>query len=272
MDINEYVETPDALFHYTKTSVAIENILYTKKFKLSTLYDTNDPKEFKFKLFNYNFDYEASHELFDEARTEINRILRFKCRIMSFCSNAKPTLILSDNEFKKDEHFCSTVWAKSRMWSQYGENHRGVCLILSKREIEKAFNQVENYKADYVSYLQNIRRYPSVDLSSKAGKNVKECAFKYVMDNLEFFFFQKHLDYRDEGEFRVVVFDPDKKFEYIDISTSLKGVIVGDRIHDSYIHLIDQMCKNLNIECRQAYWSTSTPQMLLCKFKPPDST
>jgi hypothetical protein len=92
------------------------------------------------------------------------------------------------------------------------------------------------------------------------------------MDNFEYFFFRKHIDYRDEGEFRVVVFDPDNKLEPLDISTSLKGVIVGDRIHAPYIHLINHMCKKLNIECRQAYWSTSEPHMLLCKCKSPDST
>jgi hypothetical protein len=284
MNLEEYVKTPDALFHYTKTSIAIEHILYTKKFKLSTLYDTNDPREYKFKIFSSKryssaedaLDDESYKKLSDEARTEINRILRFKCRIMSFCSNVKPTLILSGNDPKKDEHFYSTVWAKSRMWSQYGEDHRGICLVLSKSKVENAFDerktQVKKHKAGYIAYLSNNSPHPVVDLSSKAGENAEECASKYVMDNFEYFFFRKHIDYRDEAEFRVVVFDPGKQLEYLDISSSLKGVIVGDRIYDAYIHLINHMCKNLNIECRQAYWSTSNPHMLLRKCKSPGST
>ena len=52
MDLNEYIETEDALFHYTKTSVALEKILYTQKFKLSLLKDTNDPREYKYMLLN----------------------------------------------------------------------------------------------------------------------------------------------------------------------------------------------------------------------------
>jgi hypothetical protein len=174
MDINEYVETPDALFHFTKTSTAIEHILYTKKFKLSNLYNTNDPREYKFKI-------QSSKQSFwplDEVRTEIQRILRFKCRIMSFCSNVSPTLVLSDNVHKKDEHFYSRVWAKSRMWSQYGEGHRGICLVLSKSEIEKAFEgkktQVKEYKPGYITYLSNSSPHPDLDLSSETGKNVEE--------------------------------------------------------------------------------------------------
>jgi hypothetical protein len=281
MNFEEYLKTQDALFHYTKTSIAIEHILHTKEFKLSTSYDADDPKEYKFKISGSKryssaedaLDDESYDKLSNEVRTEINRILRFKCRRMSFCSNIKPTLILSDNDHKKDDYFCTDVYAKSRMGSQYGEGHKGICLVLSKSEIEKAFDerktQVKKYKADYVKYLLSSKSNPDVDLSPNAGKNVKEYASKYVMDNFEFFFFHKHIDYRDEGEFRAVVFDPDNKLECLDISTSLRGVIVGDRIHDSYIHLIKQMCKDIKIECLQAHWSTSSPHMLLVKCKSP---
>ncbi len=282
MNLEEYVETQDALFHYTKTSIAIEHILYTKKFKLSNLYNTNDPREYKFKIFSSkrsssagdSLDDESYRKLSDEARTEINRILRFKCRIMSFCSNLKPTFIPSGNDAKKDEPFYSKVWTKCRMWSQYGEGHRGVCLVLSKSEIEKAFDeiktQVKKCEAGYIAYLPDITPHPIVDLSPGAGNKIEECASKYVTDNFEYFFFRKHIDYKDEAEYRMVVFDPDTKLEYFDISKSLRGVIVGDRIHDTYIPLINHMCENLNIEFRQAYWSTSDPHMLLRKFKLPD--
>jgi len=284
MDINEYVTTPDALFHYTKTSIAIEHILYKKKLRLSILNDSNDPREYKFKIFNSHRSSPTIGALDDalydnalkDARTEINRILRFKCRVMCFCSNVKPALILSDGHSKEDEYFYSEGWDKSRMWSQYGENHCGICLILSKSEIEKVLDerkaQVKKCEANYVKYLQKGITYPSFNGSLLGRKNVEECASQYVMDNFEELFFRKHFDYRDEAEFRVVVFDPCEKLEYLDISTSLKGVIVGDRTHDVYTHLINQACKDLNIECRQAHWSISNPQMLLCKCKSPDST
>jgi hypothetical protein len=278
MDINKYVETKDALFHYTKTSIAIEHVLYTKKFKLSILNDTNDPREYKFKIFDSHrgclataaLDDKPYYTLLREACDAINRILRFECKVMSFCSNVTPTLILSDGSSQKDEYSYSEGWERSRMWSQYGEKHYGICLILSKEELEKALQtQIEKYEANYVKYLQKDDSYPSFDTSLLGEISAKECAYKYVMGNLKRFFFRKNIDYRDEAEFRVVVFDPDKKLEYFDISTSLKGVIVGDRIRDPYIHLINHMCKNLNIECRQAHWSISKPHMLLSNCKSP---
>jgi hypothetical protein len=48
----EYIESNDALFHYTKLSTGIENILEEGRLKLSCLQYTNDPQEYKFLLFD----------------------------------------------------------------------------------------------------------------------------------------------------------------------------------------------------------------------------
>jgi hypothetical protein len=144
MSIDEYIETSDALFHYTKTSIAIEHILHTKKFKLSLLKDTNDPKEYKFKFFNImgdSLDRDNTLDLSNQADPVIDRILKYECRVMSFCTNNKPTLILSDGSSMEDEHVCSKGWSKSRMWSQYSQNHYGICLVFSKKGLERVLEK-----------------------------------------------------------------------------------------------------------------------------------
>jgi hypothetical protein len=264
MGIDEYIKTSDALFHYTKTSTAIEKILYKKKFKLSLLKDSNDPREYKLKVFGtISIGELPPIDLTNKVQTIIDRILRDEFRVMCFCTNNKPTLILSDGSSIEDEHACSEGWNKSRMWSQYGQCHYGICLILSKKELEKFLEaQISDYKVEYVRYSQ-IDEYDwrtiNIDGNRLESEGVEKYSFNHVMENSEELFFQKHIDYRDEAEFRVIVHDPDKKLEYIDISTSLKGVIVGDRTPEAYIPLIDQMCNDLNIEFRKAYWDG-------CKF------
>ncbi len=274
MNLKAYVKDPDALFHYTKTPIAIKHILNTKKFKLSIFNDMNDPREYKFKLLHPSHgsqlataapDDKSFEILFNEARDDFNKILRYECEIMSFCTNITPMLILNDGNSERDKYFHSKGWDGSRMWSQYGENHYGICLVLSKEELEKALKtQTKQYKADYVMYSQEDGSRPSFDYSLLGQKSARECVHKYVTDNLEKFFFRKNIDYRDEAEFRVVVFDPHRKLECLDISTSLKGVIVGDRTDKLYnIYLIKQVCENLKIECLKAHWSTSEPHMIL---------
>lgn len=277
MSIDEYIKTSDdALFHYTKTSIAIEHILYTKKFKLSLLKDINDPREYKFKLFNtiwWSRGQDGTiRELSNRAQTVINRILRYECRVMCFCTNNKPTLILSDGSSIKDEHACSEGWSKSRMWAQYGQNHYGICLVFSKRELEsvlsKMKSQIRDLQTSYVQYSQQDEiDSGAITLNGNRleKEGVEKYSFNHVIENSKELFFRKHIDYRDEAEFRVVIFDPDKKLEYLDVSSLIKCVIVGDRTPEAYIRLISQMCTDLNIESRKAHSDRGKFHLLLCK-------
>ena len=63
-----------------------------------------------------------------------------------------------DNDILKCQGFL-----KSRMWSQYGENHEGVCLVFSKDAIQRELNTLEPkdkyfvYSSDmqYTEYFNN---------------------------------------------------------------------------------------------------------------------
>jgi len=279
MTINEYIEnSDDALFHYTKTSIAIENILHTKKFKLSLLKDTNDPREYKTKLFNTMWFSSGQtqdnkiEKLSNEIQPVINRILKCVCKVMCFCSNNKPTLILSDGTHIKDKYLNSKGWNKSRMWSQYGQNHYGICLVFSKKELKMALSnkksQIRDYQASYVLYSQKYeisQKAIQLDGNRLKEEGVEEYSFNHVIENSEELFFRKHIDYRDEAELRVVVFDPDNKLEYLDVSSSIKCVIVGDRTPEAYFPLINKMCTDFKIESRKALWDRREPRLGLCR-------
>jgi len=257
MKLDEYVNTDDALFHYTKLSVAIESILPTKKFKLSLLKNTNDPRENKFKIFSIfcnGLPPDSADSILKEAHPIINRIL-LESRVLCFCSNKKPTLILNDGNTVVDEHNCLEGWNKSRMWSQYGENHCGICLVFSKdgleKELETKRHEIVDYKSGYVQYFQKGRiSWQAINLNG--NRFVKDGAENYlighVIENSEEFFYRKHIDYRDEAEYRAVVFDPNGKLEYLDIGSSIKGVIAGDGTPKVYFRLINQLSEQLKIK------------------------
>jgi len=48
----KFLASEDALFHYTRTAIVLERILPNGMFRLSLLKDTNDPREYKFKILN----------------------------------------------------------------------------------------------------------------------------------------------------------------------------------------------------------------------------
>ncbi|MCH8010941.1 MAG: DUF2971 domain-containing protein [Candidatus Marinimicrobia bacterium] len=280
--IDKYVDKDDALFHYTNLRVGIENILHEKKLKPSLYIDTNDPREYKFLLLN-RMGSEWSEEtkrLWADAHPVIDRILKYHYKVMCFSSNGRPTLIINNNEIDEieDPYAVTTGWSKSRMWTQYGENHRGLCIVFSKTAIEKMIQDVNlpamSSKRDYVKYSpsERIRMVAyTINVSRLKQKGVENYCKNHVLKHINDFFFTKHVDYRDENEYRVVIYDPEKIYEYFYINSIIKGVIAGDRTPKVYLPIIEKQCEALNIECRRIEWDRGKPHLLLCN-KPQTAT
>ena len=156
-------------------------------------------------------------ECFREAHTVFDRITRMETRVMSFCSNEKPEIILKEEETFIDETVNSNGWSKSRMWSQYGENHKGICLVFSKKAIEDEFISIrERLIAKNVRYNAMSEQYIpasayTLDKNQLVGQGVEDYSFTHIKNHADTLFFTKNIDYRDEGEYRVVVFDADNE-------------------------------------------------------------
>jgi hypothetical protein len=265
LSLDDFVKTDDAIFHYTKASIALEKILFEGKFRLSLLKDTNDPWEYKYKLLSMTgWSLPPQIEkLYSEAHTVADRIIRMESRVMCFCSNISPTIILDSGETIQDTVVSSNGWNKSRMWAQYGENHRGICLVFSRRIIEAEFADVkEEIIAKNIQYTTRAIIPPhayTLNGNKLAEDGVENYCYRHIKEHADDLFFIKHIDYRDESEYRVVVFDPKQQYEYIDIRKSIKGVIAGDRTPKVYFPLIKQLSDQYGIEFRQAYWEKGKP-------------
>jgi hypothetical protein len=268
LEIDEYVKTEDAVFHYTKLSTAVEHILSEKHLKLSLPINMSDPAESKELFFGARgVGFLCSIEEGELARNRINKRLRNEYGILCFCSNKKPELILESGDVVKDEYSSPNGWMRPRMWSQYAEDHMGVCLIFSKEKLEQYLNDQEiKYKSDYVKYFQKTElsyKAGSLDSNEMANRGEKDYPEDYINTHFEELFYQKHIDYRDEAEYRIII--PDQSVEYLDIGSSIKGVVAGEKTPKVYFPLIQQLCDKLQIESRRAYLHNR--EWLLCLMK-----
>ena len=273
---DEFVDGHDALFHYTRLATAIEKILVEKRLRLSLLKDTNDPREYQFKLLGmtgWSLPPEAE-ELCDRCHPVLDRITRFECRILCFCTNDKAKILQKSGGFLEDPIPYTRGWAKSRMWSQYGEKQHGVCLVFSRSllqaEIEKYSASINWKRGAQVEYTIE-ERMPIHSLNIDGNRLVKEgvetyCA-SHVKQNINDLFFTKHVDYRDESEFRIVVHDPTNAVEYMDISGTIRGIIAGDRIHEVYLPILEAFSRQLHVEVRQVRWDRGKSHLLLLRRK-----
>jgi hypothetical protein len=271
--LDKYMDTEDALFHYTRTSTALEHILFSKRLRLSLLKDTNDPSEYKFKLFNMSGWSlpDNAPGLSKDALPVIDRILRSECKVMCFSSNKRPELILKEGTSVEDQYSCSAGWSKSRMWSQYGENHFGMCLVISRTALESTLRGIQaariDFRCRFVRYAQDWIDWHAMTLDGNrlVNEGIDAYCEKHVVENAKGLFFTKHIDYRDEAEYRAVVFDPLHQIDYVDISSCIKGVVAGDRTSQVYYPLVRQMCAELKVEARRVSWSRGKPYLLACE-------
>ncbi|EOA3396287.1 DUF2971 domain-containing protein [Enterococcus faecium] len=121
------MDITDSLFHFTKAETAINYILKNNTIRFNSFKYVNDPKESKEWPFQFYGNTWESHNLFF------------------------PELYKNANEFIK-EHWLTACFAESlneeleifknmKMWDSYGNNHKGVCLIFSKKKLKEVIER-----------------------------------------------------------------------------------------------------------------------------------
>lgn len=243
-----YFDSDDALFHYTKSTTAIEYILKDMKLKCSKLSNFSDPKE-KFFFFPTaamcgEGDIGVSY---DNIYKELVK-LKEQIGIICFCSNEQ--LIEHAMMSKFTNHFKNRLgnfvdfysphpgYDKDRMWEIYAEKSYGVCLVFSKEELIKQIKE-NNYEhvCKYVAYHRKL--FDAIG-GFDCNSNPRDEAKKFLERKV----FKKHFDYRDENEFRTMIYNDCSDDFYIDIKCSLKAIIFGANFKELYFPLYSNIIDN----------------------------
>lgn len=202
-----YEETPASkwndgtLYHYT-TAKAAKSILRSMRLKLSAPDSFNDPCDCSL--------YDLPLRDFPEEDLESDWS---KIRVLCFTRNYK----VGSNIRYGYQH--------PRMWAQYADDNRGVCIAIDK----KSFLQ-EN-----ATYLKNKwHKFSPVSYSFLPSRYLSEYALKHknfgykVEKFAADLFFSKSSDWRDEREYRFVGIDvPD----YLSIKNSTSFIVLGSKIN-----------------------------------------
>lgn len=254
------ISAHDAVFHYTRKSIALEKILFDDCLKFSSFANANDPYEYKDKMIgDGGWGWEKVRDEADRTCEVLDKLLK-DVSFISCCANTFEQDSLKIHGF-----------LRSRMWSQYGESHKGVCLVLSK---EKLINLIrEKYKdemylfyqadVDYKEYLNANSGHDSIEINSDSfeGKTLSSIAIDHIEKYQRELLFSKQLDYIDEHEHRIVALRKEHGIGSIvspecKVSKCLIGVILGDRFPDVYMPVIDKLSKDMGFEYRNLHWES----------------
>lgn len=264
-EIISLLSSDDALYHFTKKETAIEKIWNSRLLRFGSFGLTSDPHEYKPRMTSvsgWGWD-----ESLEKKLPTITRLIDEKIKSSGF-------LAFCQNRFENDkvtEQGC----LKSRMWSQYGANHTGICLVFSKQnllqEIKKTHSESHFIFLDTVKY-QNLHKSRargslSIDGGDLDNSSVDEFVHNHIETSYEQIFFSKQPDYQDENEFRVVILakggEPSNGV-LIDISLSLKVVVLGDAFPDVYLPTIYKLSEKTMVPFRKLHWENG--QFFLLKI------
>jgi hypothetical protein len=272
------------LFHYTNEN-NIDNILKKQTLLFNNIYLTNDPYENKiFDLFDYkemnkNINITEKQKFYFQHYTNMkNRIIK----TISFCIGDYNNKTINENN--------RPAYLYPRMWAQYGNNSKGICLVFDKK---KLLNYIEKQLSfDFYIFANPIKYLDIFDLNhvneiEKLIKNrnrifkhpnpyKREMLVNNMIDNIDKYFFIKDEDWAGEHEFRILIINKAHNNEIgpkkikLDMSKVLHCVVLGENFvyrneeeeqinSEKKISIIRSICKNkkigLNIIKRDIYRS-----------------
>ncbi len=255
---DRFLTNPNLLSHYTDSDKAIKWILNKNELKFTIKSELDDPIEHHGQRFMNILTDRTKKASLNEYRTEVESLI-LSSRIGCFCMNVK-------NNQKRDVLVFNKGYLRPRMWSQYGKNHTGVCLVFHKnklydklsetiRKYENAF--IVNRRVSYTNKVLNQRGVYKI-----LTKDLKLSPKSFIEQNARFFLFTKFLDYKDEQEYRFVVFGLEKSLKdfYIDIQSFLVGIICGYNFHPQYIPIIQRYAKRNGVPAFKIHWAEWFPR------------
>ena len=266
--IENITSSKQFVYHYTRADTALDHILKDRTLQFGNYDNTNDPKESK----NWEFDLGTNEERdlgkykMSELSGWLSSELKHKTKLACFSMDTEPLTGNHMNDIFM-RGFC-----KPRMWAQYSDNHSGVCLVFHHEKLSKLINNA--FEKDFLSISgpvkytnRNILRNLSnpddqqytinVDYLEAVGREA------YVEAHLRTYFqrlfFEKMTDWRDESEWRYVVFTHTEDKLYLDIKNSLAGIIFGTNTKEIIIQSIMELTESWGIRYMGLKWKNCSP-------------
>ena len=192
----------------------------------------------------------------------LNKVIKEQAKLACFTADSEQITSAPNEVLRRG-------FARSRMWGQYGEENRGVCLVFSKTGFRQQFSALKKVEEDRVyegpvCYKDFSRE--AIGARTLNGDKLKEMPIgEYVVGHLDEhykeLFLEKAQDYRDENEYRFIFANSVPGFTYVPIDECLKVVIAGVRLPIVYRGLIAQLAREIHVEYKSIQWHNGRPYL-----------
>ena len=254
------------LFHYTTREAALGHILPFRQLRMPSLEQMRDPLENKtWFLGGAGWASQTSADEPFEA-TELAH-LQFNLLANEIRKSARLLALTVDADgYSPIASEFSRGWARPRMWENYGENHRGVCLAFDRDQLVEAIAtslDAQGLLSPYhkaVEYTETGAHDLTLDHTGASGQITPQFVAGYIEEHHVELFFRKALDWQTEHEYRFVVTVPKGWGEvHIDWEGALKAVIVGEKLPGWQRPAVHAACEHAAVPVTRLDWTMGYP-------------
>jgi len=261
---------PQDIFHYTRMETALLRILPERKLLISPIGLTNDPKETKSwsipkpSWLSPDSDQKSKQNTLAAKvlDKEVPRVMKEEWKVLCFTLEHSIPYRIED-PMERLQYSFNHGYAHPRMWAQYAENHKGVCLWFDGKKLDENLNKGLGKRCRIFRGRVQYNIAPGALIIPPLPRTIfediqilgqKEAARKYVFDHYERFFLRKHFDWEAEAEYRWLVHSLKKAPEFVSIQGAIKGVLVGVDFPKEYEPSLRELCKDIQVPAGQLKW------------------
>jgi hypothetical protein len=252
--------TDDWVYHYTTAPTALEHILHEMKIRLGPVRDANDPWETRSHNLWIGIERETQlPSVLEPARRALEEALG-RARVACFSQDATNE---PDPERARFLARSTRGWAQDRMWAQYADAHRGVCLAFDRDALLDAFDsELANHGQRFArAVVYGDEQYERGSITPSEAEAEALGPARYALEfrarTAQHRFFTKRRDWEGEREWRLVLFDdnPTGSHAFVPVEQVLRAVIVGHRFADAYQPVVKAACERLGIPAFKLLYS-----------------
>jgi Protein of unknown function (DUF2971) len=247
------------LGHYTTAATAFEHIIPTGQLRMSPYRLMRDPAENKDLVPGTSVAGNPEHPVREwlEAVQKLKEA-RDRVRLLSLTHD------VVDYEPLAEVFGC--CWARPRLWEQYADAHRGVCLVFNRDVLENVLRDGLGEDRVHIGEVE----YTPAGIAASAATFITDqrltdpttrdqAVADYVINHRQDFFFLKTDDWAAEHEFRAVFAGSDAEYVFAGYSRALVAVIVGEKFPNWQVAGAREICTTTDIALRRVRWYNGHP-------------
>ena len=235
--------------HYSKLK-HLANILHDKKLLVGPVCKMADPREASMSW----LDSEGiGHGPDSENRQAANEMIsRAGHQLRLLCTTGAGEPDSADRSPIE-----SAIYGRPRMWAQYGDQSRGFCIVLNREKLHKELRKLVERdehlisgEIEYSVWLHMVEGGSTIEFEPERDPRDLD-VFEVMNENnmLQSVYFRKSIDWRDEGEYRWLLFSQTEKEVYVSIRNSIKAVVLGSQFPPNQESQAINYCQEIGSSC-----------------------